>query len=165
VSELKSCGKFIPVSEHERVRQTPSDRMKNLAPRIISALFVIWVVAKMMPPKPAPGFDVSGFGRLPVPVDGRVIPMDSLARMSLSIIRGRQTVETADGKKAPAIQWLMETLMSPERADNLRIFPVTNPDILGLFGWLDRKDKYFTFNELAASLRCNSEAVRVSRAN
>ena len=77
--------------------------------------------------------------------------MDSLARISLSIIRGRQTYETADGKKAPAIQWLIETFMAPERADNLRVFLVTNPDVLGLFGWSNRKDKYFTFNELAAS--------------
>jgi hypothetical protein len=84
-------------------------------------------------------------------VDGRVMPMDSLARISLSIIRGRQTYETADGKKAPAIQWLIETFMAPEHADNLMLFLVTNPDVLGLFGWSNRKDRYFTFNELAAS--------------
>ena len=77
--------------------------------------------------------------------------MDSLARISLSIIWGRQTYETADGKKAPAIQWLIETFMAPERADKLRVFLITNPDVLGLFGWSNRKDKYFTFNELAAS--------------
>jgi hypothetical protein len=125
--------------------------MKNLAPWIISLVFIVWLVAKMIPPKPAPGFDSAGFGRLPALVDGRLMPMDSLARISLSIIRGRQTYETADGKKAPAIQWLIEAFMTPERADNLRIFLVTNPDVLGLFGWSDRKDKYFTFNELAAS--------------
>ena len=79
------------------------------------------------------------------------MPMDSLARISLSIIRGRQTYENAEGKKAPAIQWLIETLMAPEHADNLRVFLITNPDVLGLFGWSNRKEKYFTFNELAAS--------------
>jgi ABC-type transport system involved in cytochrome c biogenesis permease subunit len=125
--------------------------MRRFAPWIISLPFVVWAVVKMVPPKPALGLDVAGFGRLPVLVDGRVMPMDSLARISLSIIRGRQTYETAEGKKAPAIQWLMEILMAPERVDNLRIFLVTNPDVLGLFGWSNRKDKYFSFNELAAS--------------
>jgi hypothetical protein len=90
--------------------------MKKFSPWIISLVFVVWVVAKMVPSKAAAGFDTGGFGRLPALVDGRVMPMDSLARMSLSIIRGRQTYETADGKKAPALQWLVDTLMVPERA-------------------------------------------------
>jgi ABC-type transport system involved in cytochrome c biogenesis permease subunit len=122
--------------------------MKKFVPWIISLAFVVWVVAKMVPSKPAAGFDTAGFGRLPVLVDGRVMPMDSLARMSLSIIRGRQTYETADGKKRPALQWLLETLMVPERADALRIFHITNPDVLDLFGWTDRKETYFRFSEL-----------------
>jgi hypothetical protein len=58
------------------------DRMRRFSPCIISALFVIWVVGKMVPPKPAPGFDLTGFGRLPVLVDGRMMPMDSPARSS-----------------------------------------------------------------------------------
>ena len=47
--------------------------------------------------------------------------MDSLARISLSIIRGRQTFETAAGKTASGIQWLLETFMAPERADGLLV--------------------------------------------
>ena len=125
--------------------------MRRFAPWIISLTLVSLVVSKMVPQKPASGFDVAGFGRLPLLVDGRVMPMDSLARISLSIMQGRQTYETAEGKKAPAIRWLMETLMAPERADNLKIFLVINPDVLGLFGWSNRKDKYFTLNELRAS--------------
>jgi hypothetical protein len=120
--------------------------MKKIAPWIISLVFVVWIVARMVPAKPVADFDMAGFGRLPVLVDGRVMPMDSLARMSLSIIRGRQTYETADGKKEPALQWLLETFMVPEHADGLRVFHIINPDVLDLFGWADRKEKYFAIH-------------------
>jgi ABC-type transport system involved in cytochrome c biogenesis permease subunit len=123
------------------------NRMKKLAPWIISLVLLAWVVARMVPPNASSGFDTAGFGRLPALVDGRIMPMDSLARISLSIIRGRQTYETGGGKKAPAIQWLLETLMAPERADGLKVFRITNPDVLDLFGWADRKD--FAFSELS----------------
>ena len=125
--------------------------MKKFAPWIISLVFLVWVAARMVPPKAANGFDTAGFSRLPALVDGRIMPMDSLALISLSIIRGRQTYETAGGKRAPAIQWLLETLMAPERADGLKVFHITNPDVLDLFGWADRKEKYFAFAELSAS--------------
>ena len=123
------------------------NRMKKLAPWIISLVLLAWVVARMVPPKASSGFDTAGFSRLPALVDGRIMPMDSLARISLSVIRGRQTYETAGGKKAPAIQWLLETLMAPERADVLKVFRITNPDVLDLFGWADRRD--FAFSELS----------------
>src|SRR6516225_9508624 len=125
--------------------------MKKFLPWIIGLVFVLWIAGRMIPLRPGPGFDFARFSQLPVLVDGRVMPMDSLARISLSIIRGRQTYQTADGKPAPAIRWLAETLMVPEHADGLRVFHVENPEVLDLFGWSDRKekDKFFSFTELA----------------
>ena len=123
------------------------NRMKRSAPWIISLVFVVWAVARMVPSKAPTGFDTGGFSRLPALVDGRIMPLDSLARISLSVIRGRQTYETAGGKKAPAIEWLLEVFMAPERADGLKVFRITNPDVLALFGAADRKD--FAFSELS----------------
>jgi ABC-type transport system involved in cytochrome c biogenesis permease subunit len=131
----------------EPFRLGGGNRMKKFAPWIISLVFVVWVVARMVPPKKGNGFDTGGFSRLPALVDGRIMPMDSLARISLSIIRGRQTYETTGGKRAPAIQWLLEVFMAPERADGLKVFHITNPDVLDLFGGTDRKD--FAFSELS----------------
>jgi hypothetical protein len=37
----------------------------------------------MIPAREPPGFDIDGFGRLQVLVNGRVMPMDTLARVSL----------------------------------------------------------------------------------
>jgi len=61
----------------------PSDLVKKFLPWIISLLFLVWVIAKMIPVKESPGIHLDEFGRLPVLVNGRVMPMDTLARLSL----------------------------------------------------------------------------------
>jgi hypothetical protein len=70
----------------------------------------------MIPHKPALGFDVDGFGQLPVLAGGRVMPMDSLARLSLALMNHHGTF-TVEGKAQPASQWSLDVLMMPQRAD------------------------------------------------
>ena len=70
--------------------------MKNLAPWIISLVFVVWLVAKMIPPKPGPGFDSAGFGRLPALVDGRLMPMDCTRLTNPPTISRRNLLKWAD---------------------------------------------------------------------
>jgi hypothetical protein len=57
--------------------------VKKFAPWLIGFFLIGWAVVKMLPPGPAPGFDIDGFARLPVLVGGRVMPMDTLGRLSL----------------------------------------------------------------------------------
>lgn len=57
--------------------------MKRFFPWVISLFFLLWAIAKMVPVKQPPGFDIDEFGQLPVLVNGRVMPMDTLARVSL----------------------------------------------------------------------------------
>ena len=56
-----------------------------------------------------PGFDADDFARLPALVDGRLKPMDTIARSSLLIIHGKQRLKI-DGRKNSAIWWLVEML-------------------------------------------------------
>src|SRR6202022_318570 len=100
---------------------------------LISLVLMIWVISKMTPHQHAPGLDIDGFSRLPVLVGGRVMPMDTLARISLSVMNHHGTY-TVEGKVEPSSQWLLDVLMMPRRADTAKVFEVTNPDILGLFG-------------------------------
>jgi hypothetical protein len=65
--------------------------MKKFVPWTISLLLLLWAVSRMMPPREKPGLDVRRFGSLPVLVGGRVMPMDTLARVSLSVHTARQT--------------------------------------------------------------------------
>src|SRR6202047_3825582 len=107
--------------------------MKKSIPWLISLVLVIWVISKMIPHEQASGLDIDGFSRLPVLVGGRVMPMDTLARMSLSMMNHHGTF-TVDGKVEPASRWLLDVFMMPRSADAAKVFEVTNPDILGLFG-------------------------------
>jgi ABC-type transport system involved in cytochrome c biogenesis permease subunit len=124
--------------------------MKKFVPWIISLLLLFWAVSKMMPPKETPGLDVNGFGKLPVLVGGRVMPMDTLARVSLSEWNHHGTYTTADGKLEQPSRGLLDILMIPERSDAAKLFEVSNQEILDLFGSQDAKGQFvsYSFNDL-----------------
>jgi ABC-type transport system involved in cytochrome c biogenesis permease subunit len=124
--------------------------MKKLVPWIISILLLGWAVSHMLPKKPASGFDVTSFGKLPVLAGGRVMPLDTLARVSLSQMNHHGIVGTANNESSAQVatqsQWLMDVFMMPEHADIAKVVEVTNPDILDLFGW--QKAGNYSFNDL-----------------
>jgi ABC-type transport system involved in cytochrome c biogenesis permease subunit len=124
--------------------------MKRFVPWIIFIVFAGWAVSNLIPKKPNGTFDVTGFGKLPVLAGGRVMPMDTLARVSLLQMNHHGVQEAAENQK-PArkpsqIQWLLDVLMLPEHSDSAKVFEVTSPDILDLFGW--RKAGTYSFNDL-----------------
>ena len=103
--------------------------MKKSIPWLISLVLFTCVISRMLPQKAVAGFDMIGFGQLPVLVGGRVMPMDTLARISLSVMNHHGTF-TVDGRTQPASRWLLDVLMMPRRADAAKVFEVTNPDII-----------------------------------
>jgi ABC-type transport system involved in cytochrome c biogenesis permease subunit len=124
--------------------------MRKFAPWIISLVLLLWAVSKMLPPKEPPGFDVNGFGSLPVLVGGRVMPMDTLARVSLSEMNHHGTYPTAGGQTEQPSRGLMEILMMPEHSDAAKLFEVSNQEIVDLFGSQDSKGQFvsYSFNDL-----------------
>ncbi len=64
----------------------------SLFPWILFGIFALYIGSSLIPPKAKTGFDHVGFGRLPVLINGRVQPFDSVARNSLLQIRGQQDV-------------------------------------------------------------------------
>ena len=124
--------------------------MKKIVPWAISLLLLFWAVSKMVPPKEKPGLDVRGFGGLPVLAGGRVMPMDSLARVSLSEWNHHGTYSRADKTVIEPTQGLLEIFMMPERADTAKLFEVSNPDMLNLFRSPDAHGGFvlFSFSEL-----------------
>jgi ABC-type transport system involved in cytochrome c biogenesis permease subunit len=126
--------------------------MKKLAPWLISFFFIGWAAVKMLPPRATPGFDVNGFAHLPVLVGGRVLPMDTLGRLSLLAMNHFGRYTGSDGKVGLPAAWLLEVLMMPEHADTAKVFYVNNPDVLDLLGFSDRKETLYSFDELKRSL-------------
>ncbi len=108
--------------------------MKRRMPFFLVAVAAVCVaLAPLNHPEGEPEA-VRAFGRLPVLAEGRIKPLDSVARTTLLQIQGRQRVMTPDDKELSPDEWLLDVLFVPEKADTYPVFVVDNPDLLSLIG-------------------------------
>ncbi len=108
--------------------------MKKFIPLIVLALGALYLASTLRPASNDTGFDFASFGRLPVLKNGRIKPMDTVARTALLMTQGRQRVVTPEGRAITPIEWLLDTLFRPEIADTYKTFEVVHPDLLSLLG-------------------------------
>jgi ABC-type transport system involved in cytochrome c biogenesis permease subunit len=111
--------------------------MKKFLPYLALLAAVGFVVKALLPARNSGAFDVAGFGRLPVLANGRIKPLDTVARSSLLQLQGRQRVSSPDGTSplvASPTEWLLEVCFRPEKADTFPVFAIDNPDLLALLG-------------------------------
>lgn len=128
--------------------------MKRFFPWLVLLLAAAWLAVSWLPPKIASDQpDVVTFGKIPVLVGGRVKPLDTVARNSLLIIHGKESLDLANGQQITAMQWLADVLFKPAVADEYPVFVIQNAEVLGLFGWEQSERKYFSFTELSPFLR------------
>ena len=73
--------------------------------------------------------DVSAFARLPVLEGGRVMPMDTYARLRLLQLSGRSTFD-----KKPAVEWLARLLFTPQLSHEQPVLLVNHPEVLEAMG-------------------------------
>ena len=135
-------------------------------PWLLVALFGAEIVA-MMAPKKDGEFHVRQFARLPVLLDGRIQPLDSVARNSLLQIRSTGDVPLEQvpswkfwhhPKKLKATEWLLEVMTRPEEADDRPIFLIHHPDLISELKLEDTgieksSLRYYSFNEIRAVAR------------
>ncbi|MDI9384341.1 MAG: cytochrome c biogenesis protein CcsA [Verrucomicrobiota bacterium] len=141
-------------SEHRR----PTRLLGPLAAVVVLALAL---AAGMRPPAPAStGIELDGFAKLPVLLNGRIKPLDTIARNSLMLIHGKQRLAVEDGK-IPAIAWLAEVLFLPGQADRQEVFLIHNPDILDELE-LSPTRKLFAFHELESHLEEIDQAAVIA---
>jgi cytochrome c-type biogenesis protein CcsB len=114
------------------------------------ALLIALVVA--LPGGKTRGFDINGFGNLPILEGGRVKPLDSLARNSLLVIHSRQGFRH-EGRVVGPDEWLLDVMFRPTVADQQAIFVIDDPDVIGLIGAKQTKNRnYFSFADLSTHL-------------
>jgi ABC-type transport system involved in cytochrome c biogenesis permease subunit len=119
---------------------------------------------------------------LPVIYDGRLKPMDSLARNSLLQLREKQTLNlepwkgwNENPKIISATEWLANVMMNPQIADAWPVFRVDNPDLISLLKLLGKNEsqhqdgKHYSWNQIAPSLdsleKENSRVEKIESAN
>ena len=71
--------------------------MKKWIPLILVVVMAVWALSGLRQP-PETGFDTRAFGKLPVLMNGRFQPFDSVARNSLLQIRTKQTIPEVNGR-------------------------------------------------------------------
>ena len=120
--------------------------MKRWIPLILVCALAGWALSGIHQP-PETGFQTREFGKLPVLMDGRFQPFDSVARNSLLQIRTKQTVPLDKGQTMSATAWLLEVLMKPEQADDRKIFRIDNGEVLALLK-LPESQKFYSFSQL-----------------
>ena len=117
--------------------------MKRLLPLLVLLLALGFVASALRPPEPTSEFDLAAFGRLPVLVNGRLKPLDTVARTSLLVLQGRQRVSDPtipEPLVASPIEWLADVLFAPDKADNYPTFRLSSsdsPELVSLMGLTD----------------------------
>jgi hypothetical protein len=111
--------------------------MKRLMPLLVFAVFALYLAAEIVIARPSSAFDIGAYGRLPVMMNSRVQPIDSVARLALLQIHGAVTVALDAVKpwqfrapKLSATEWLLELMAKPDEADKRKIFHVRDPQLL-----------------------------------
>ncbi len=127
-------------------------------------VMALWFFGNLRTPKTR-DFAFTEFGQLPVTANGRIQPMDSLARNSLLSLHDKQTLNIESWKSwkekqriIPANEWLANMMMNPAAADDWPSFRVDNPDLVSLLK-LPEKDASkksdginFSWNQIQPSL-------------
>jgi ABC-type transport system involved in cytochrome c biogenesis permease subunit len=85
-------GRAGPQSTTSSPRLEVSDWRSWLVPVVVVLLAVAFVGSRALKPEPRGEFDLATLGKVPVSADGRVKPLDTVARSKLMIVSGRQTL-------------------------------------------------------------------------
>jgi ABC-type transport system involved in cytochrome c biogenesis permease subunit len=133
----------------------------KILPWFFLALFATEIIVVMLPKREGE-MHTAEFGRLPVLMNGRIQPFDSVARNSLLQIRstGDVPLEIVPSwqfwhhpKKLKSTEWLLEVFFKPQVADTRPIFLIHHPEIVSELK-LEEKGveksglRYYTYEEI-----------------
>lgn len=101
------------------------------------------------PRKPSGELSLDDFGRLPVVYEGRIKPFDTVARNSLQVISNRDDLVDLNGKKQPAIQWLLDLIVDAPDSKKNQVVKIDSPEVQQTFDLpKDRKHFRYSIEEL-----------------
>lgn len=92
----------------------------------------------------------NALGDIAVMHQGRLKPLDTVARSSMLMICGKQSFKFK-GETLHALRWLMDVMCNPQLADRYRVFLIHDPDIQALLK-LGEEDKRWSYLELESHL-------------
>jgi ABC-type transport system involved in cytochrome c biogenesis permease subunit len=118
-------------------------------PAAVVLIFGSWLASQARPPRVAnDDFDLAAFAKLPIVDQGRVKPIDTLARTTLAKVSDRETYRDPDGNKQPAVRWFLDIVAKPSAAEQHEVFRIQNLDVLQMLGLERRKGFRYSLEEL-----------------
>src|SRR5665213_1066237 len=169
----------VHVSPRRLCFKAKKEMKKNFqkwCPPLLTLVMALWFLGQLQPPKDK-DFAFNEFGKLPVVFDGRLKPVDSLARNSLLQIRQTQTIDlelwkdwNENPKIISATECLANVMMNPQVADAWPVFRVDNPDLISLLKLPEKNEsqhqdgKHYSWNIIATAMDAlEKENTRVEK--
>lgn len=138
-----------PAAPLQHTSDGPSDFTTAVVAAVIVLIFAGWLASKARPQKAKPGeMDLVAFARLPVAFEGRIKPLDTLARNSLRVLSTKERLYVTDKDKAPAIKWLADVISGGKEAEKHRVFRIDSLDVLATLKLTRRKGHLYSYNEI-----------------
>ena len=120
-----------------------------IVPALLVLIFAGWLAGKArVPRETGETMNFYEFGQLPVVYQGRIKPIDTLARTSLRIISDREELVDAAGQKQPAVRWLLDAVTQSEAGDKDPVFRIQNLEVLHMLGLERRPGFRYSVDEL-----------------
>jgi ABC-type transport system involved in cytochrome c biogenesis permease subunit len=139
--------------------------IEKWVPVVIALLGIVWFTYRLVPPREDPrSLDLTAFGQIPVHFEGRVKPLDSLARNSMRVISDRETFVDSRGERQPAIRWLADVIMDPDAALQHPVVRIDSLEVLQTLGLERRKGFRYAIEEFRERLDKLQEQVDLARA-
>jgi ABC-type transport system involved in cytochrome c biogenesis permease subunit len=111
--------------------------------RLTVLIILLWAISPFLQSKNPNQINLDAFGQLPILHEGRVKPIDSLARNSLLIISGKQYIRH-ESKKIGPIEWFLNVSTNSASTNTYEQFLVQNPILFAHSGPEFQKAKYRT---------------------
>ena len=144
--------------ENNLDEQGVAAKVLRAVPWVLSLLIVLYLamgVVRVTKPAEMVRFDFDTLGKVPVSEDGRIKPLDTVARNALLQISGKQSLKEemllqgeGDADR-PAILWLAELIAQRPEALQRKVIRIDDPGVLGLIGKTPEDGKFYSLNDLS----------------
>lgn len=155
----KAPERAVPVDPLQRSVKWPW-----LTPVLSVGLVLVfggYLASKARTPNPSEeGIDFYEAGQIPVAYQGRVKPMDTLARNSLRILSNRQEFTDGEGNKQPAMRWLMDLIVNEKESNKHRMYRIDYHPVLDALGLSKRKGYLYSYDEIMKDQKQFGEQVQ-----
>jgi ABC-type transport system involved in cytochrome c biogenesis permease subunit len=138
----------------------------------LATLLVALLVAGLLPARsaelPAAGVqNLDAFARLPVWENGRMMPLDTYARLKLKEFSGFESIRDKGERdkvvfKESAVSWLARVLFTPSSTFTNQIFLINDNGVVQAIGVDVRKSRHYSYDELRPGAQKLAELARVA---